>query len=177
MSDERPLDLRALADVESPEVVHEALARFRRRALTRYVWIALLAVLVPLGLWAHGRPSDLKEEIDAAGRVSMPGHVWRLDGVSVALDEVADLGDSVGIHLIVIPDDRGVPGAIAISRATETMPSGDFDTYARLPKGTVGTFTVTIGRAACVPHCDREQRLVIDLSSLPIPADIWRTSP
>ena len=41
-----PLDLRTLAEVDESDVVKVALKTFRRRILTRYVWITLVIGLV-----------------------------------------------------------------------------------------------------------------------------------
>jgi hypothetical protein len=103
MSDRPPLDLRALADVEAPEVVHEALRRFHRKILTRYVWILLAAVIgVVAVVWAR-TPTTLAERTDQASRTIEAHPVWQADGATVALDRVASLGDGrLGFHFVVI---------------------------------------------------------------------------
>jgi len=175
MADQAPLDLRALADVDSPEVVRAALKSFRRRLLTRYVWIGLVVVLIAVGLWANARPDDLAEEVDAANPASFPDQVWRFDDASVALTEVGDLGMDVGLHFVVIPDDPHAPSYLEIAEATQGMGVGSFDVYERVPDG-VPQLHATLGRSGCVPHCDHQDQWVIDLSKLRIPANIWRSS-
>jgi hypothetical protein len=101
MSDDR-LDLRALGDVDSPEVLSGALRAFRRRVLTRYLWAAAAVLAVALvGFW-WSRPDSLSDRIAAAGGV----RVWRTadaGGVRLGVSRVADLGETVGIELVVLP--------------------------------------------------------------------------
>ncbi len=65
MTDESPLDLRSLGDVESPEVVRAALRRFRRNALRTAAWVAvvgLVAVTFALGASARRSLGTLRAE-------------------------------------------------------------------------------------------------------------------
>jgi hypothetical protein len=103
MSDQPPLDLRALADVDAPEVVHEALRRFRRKILVRSVWVVLAAVIaVVVIVWAR-TPTTLAERVDQASRAIEAHPVWHAHGATVALDRVASLGDGqLGFHFVVI---------------------------------------------------------------------------
>lgn len=103
MSEQPPLDLRLLADVHSPEVVREALRRFRRRIVTRYVWFVLAAVVALIAIWWGQVPTRLAERVDRASRSIEAHPVWRSHGATVALDRVADLGDGrLGFHFVVI---------------------------------------------------------------------------
>ena len=102
MSDQPPLDLRALADVDAPEVVHEALRRFRRKILVRSDWVVLAAVAVVVILWSR-TPTTLAERVDQASRAIEAHPVWHAHGATVALDRVASLGDDrLGFHFVVI---------------------------------------------------------------------------
>ncbi len=102
MSDQPPLDLRALADVDAPEMIHEALRRFRRKILVRSVWVVLAAVAVVVLLWAR-TPTTLAERVDQASRAIEAHPVWHAQGATVALDRVASLGDGrLGFHFVVI---------------------------------------------------------------------------
>ena len=63
---EEPLDLRALADVDEPDVLREALRTFRRRVLTRYVWITVgIGLAIAAAVWGL-QPSTLSERMDAS---------------------------------------------------------------------------------------------------------------
>ncbi len=174
MSDETPLDLRSLADVESPEVVREALRTFRRRLWTRYLWIGLAIVLGAVTLVVGNRPSNLREEMERADVRSAPASpVWHVGGLSIALAEVADLGDSTGLHFVVLPD-AGSNASIWVGGSTYAMAWGDYDTYAKVPKGTNGTIEVTVGPSGCVPTCPKQESFAINLRKLRIPANVWR---
>jgi hypothetical protein len=174
MSDETPLDLRSLADVDSPEVVREALRTFRRRLWTRYLWIALAIVLAAVAIVVGNRPSNLREEVERANVRAFPAEaVWRVGGLSIALVEAADLGDSTGLHFIVLPD-RDASGSIWVDGSTYAMGWGDYDTYTKIPKEEHGTVEVFVGRSGCLPFCQEQETLTIDFHKLHLPADIWR---
>ncbi len=78
MSDERPIDLRALA-VDEPEIVQASIRRFRRRVLVLAVWGLLFAAaglatrVINLGLpdrfLEHGNHQEQLSQcgLDAAG--------------------------------------------------------------------------------------------------------------
>ncbi len=177
MSDEQiPLDLRALADIDSPEVVRVALRTFRRRMLTRYVWVALAIVFAALALIASGRPSDLREEIEQAHTRSYPANsVWRVSDASIALAEVADLGDAVGLHFVLLPDPgKGSPG-IWVHGEIASMKSGSYDTYLKLPKISGDTLEVTIGPERCLPNCSQQSTITIVFRQLMVPRNVWRS--
>jgi hypothetical protein len=174
MSEERvPLDLRVLADVDSPEVVHEALRRFRRRMLTRYVWVALAIVFAAVALLVGGRPSDLREEMEKAHTRSFPTLVWRIGGRSVALEEVADLGDDMGLHFVVLPDPGKWSSMIWVRGETESMGWGSYDTYVKLPKIVGDTIEVTVGAGGCAP-CPQRSTITVDFRELKVPRSVWR---
>ncbi len=156
MSDEAPLDLRVLADVDSPEIVRAALRRFRRRALTRYIWVGVgVAVFVAAVLWGR-TPTTLAERVDRASSKAFPETVWRVRGVSVALEMAADLGDTVGLHLVVLPDDPSSPPRIAVSGQVASMGFGAWDEYLEVAAGSVPTLTIRVnGNELRVPLDER----------------------
>ena len=142
MSDRPPVDLRALADVEAPEVVHEALRRFRRKILTRYVWILLAAVIaVVVILWAR-TPTTLAERTDQASRAIEAHPVWQAHGATVALDRVASLGDGrLGFHFVVIG--RGLV-TLRMSGQMASEDVGWANQYVEIQRPTQGYPTLTI---------------------------------
>ena len=140
MSDRPPLDLRALADVEAPEVIHEALRRFRRKILARSVWVVLAAVAVVIIVWAR-TPTTLAERTDQASRAIEAHPVWQAHGATVALDRVASLGDGrLGFHFVVIG--RGVTLRMSGQVASEDV--GWANQYVEIQRPTQGYPTLTI---------------------------------
>jgi hypothetical protein len=142
MSDRPPVDLRALADVEAPEVVHEALRRFRRKILTRYVWILLAAVIAVVAVvWAQ-TPTTLAERTDQASRAIEAHPVWQAHGATVALDRVASLGDGrLGFHFVVIG--RGLV-TLRMSGQVATENVGWANKYVEIERPAQGYPTLTI---------------------------------
>jgi hypothetical protein len=171
MADERPLDLRALADVDEPEVVRDALRRFRRRVLTRYVWV-VAAVVVAGSAVVWGRtPTTLQQRVDAARNVVYVDRVWRVDGVTVGLDRVADLGDTVGLHFVVIPgpEMRAGNAHIEVTGQVAGMGFREWDRYVeirRMPAGRVPTLTIVVN--------GRSDRIPLGPRNAGVPPDIWR---
>jgi hypothetical protein len=175
MKDADPVDLRALADVESPEVVHEALRRFRRRTLTRYLWVSILVVLIAAALFLGGRPSNLKEEFEAArGGGSSSAWVWRLDQASVGIEEFVDLGEDLGLHFVVVHDPDEPTVGVWVQGQVASMQWAEFDTYVRVPKPTEGTLRALIGSVDCLPSCLDQEAIEIDLGGFP--PDMWRAN-
>lgn len=115
MSEQPPLDLRALADVDSPEVVRDALRTFRRRIVTRYVWLALAIVIFAAAVLWGRTPTTLQQRVDSADHAAFIEAVWRAEGATVALDKVVDLGDRIGLHLVAVPDEPDRRVGISIS--------------------------------------------------------------
>jgi hypothetical protein len=142
MSGQPPLDLRALGEVGSPEVVHEALRRFRRRILTRSVWVVAAGVLGVLAiLWARS-PSSLADRVDASARGITAHPIWHANGVTVALDRVADLGDGrLGFHFVVLG--RGLP-SVQMSGQVASESVGFADRYIEIEPPAEGYPTLTI---------------------------------
>jgi hypothetical protein len=168
MSDE-PLDLRSLADVDAPDVVHDALRTFRRRVLTRYVWITL-AVVLALGALVWGlQPHTLQERIDRASPVYQPQASWQLAGMSVGLARVVDLGDTVGMRFAVVPLRAANQGdTVRIDGQLQAVSTGDgFDTYIEVPKTTDGIYRM-------VPNSGAPGSVTIDLGAMRVPEDVWK---
>lgn len=175
MSEQPPLDLRGLADVDSPEVVRAALKTFRRRLWTRYVWVGLAIVFAAAAFVWGGQPSDLREEIEASHLRSLPEQVWRVGGTSVALEEAADLGDYMGLHFVVLPDPgKNAPGIWVNGQVSSMWGYTVFDTYVKVPKDQTGRLEVTLGSASCLPDCPKGETFVIDLRQLMVTPDVWR---
>jgi hypothetical protein len=175
MSEPTPLDLRALADVDAPEVVHEALKAFRRRFWTRYLWIALVIALAGVSFISGTKPSDVRERMEASSLRAFPTMTWRIDGSTVALAEISDLDDGTGLRFVILPDPGvEVPG-VGIRRSLASFSAGTYDTYLVIPKSSDGRLTFTVGPSGCVPGCSGGQTdTAIDLGTLGVPDQTWR---
>jgi len=174
MSDESPLDLRTLADVESPEVVREALRTFRRRLWTRYVWIGLAIILAGLAFVVGSRPADLHEDMERANLRAFPETVWRVGDASVALVEVADLGDTMGVHFVALPDPGTFGLSVWVDGAIDALTVAYYDFYSEVPKSR--DVTITVGPERCNPGCEDRETLVLDLRELGVPQNFWRST-
>lgn len=146
MTDETPVDLRSLADVDSPEVVHEALVRFRRRAISRYLWVGLAALLFGTAVLWGTTPTTLADRVDGADVVVNIERVWRVDGVNIALDRIADLGDTKGLHFLVIPDRGGLGVGMSVTDSIVAMQVGAWERYVEVlvEPGTFPTLRVRV---------------------------------
>jgi hypothetical protein len=175
MSEPAPLDLRALADVDTPEVVREALKAFRRRFWTRYIWIALVVALAGVSFISGTTPSDVRDRMEASSLRAFPTATWRIDGSTVALAEVSDLGDGTGLRFVIVPDPGvEVPG-VSVLRSLATFDAGIYDTYLVIPKSSDGRLTFAVGPSGCVPECASGQtETTVDLETLGIPDQTWR---
>lgn len=134
---EQPLDLRALANVDEPDVLREALRTFRRRVLTRYVWITVgIGLAIAAAVWGL-QPSTLSERMDASSPTYQAQAIWHPDGASVGLARVVDLGDTIGMHFIVLPRDPSGFWDLEVSGTLDSeVPSQDaeapFEDYTEL---------------------------------------------
>jgi hypothetical protein len=168
MSDKQPLDLRSLGDVDSPEVVHEALTRFRKRTVTRYVWLALLAILLVAGIaWAR-TPTTLSDRIDRASSAVEPSRTWRLDGASIGVERVVDLGGGIGFRLEILPDPGRGFVDVRASNQIDALRAGRLTLYLEVapPADGVVDLTVSYGHTS--------QRITVDLRTLRVPDSYWR---
>lgn len=146
MTDETPVDLRSLADVDSPDEVHEALVRFRRRAISRYLWVVLAALLFGMAVVWGSTPTTLAERVDGADVAVNIERVWRVDGVNVALDRIADLGETKGLHFLVIPDRGGLGVGMSVTHSIATMQVGAWERYVEVDvePGTFPTLKIRV---------------------------------
>lgn len=164
MNGETPLDLRALGEVDEPEVVREALRRFRRRSLARSAWVvAAMAVFAAAVVWGR-TPTTLAERIDRADRSIEAHPIWEASDALVALDRVADLGDGrLGFHFVVIG--RGVELEMTGQvRVHEVWP---WDRYIEIERegNDIPTLTILVGA----------ERTEIPLGKgSGVPAAVWR---
>ena len=175
MSDEG-LDLRSLLDVAEPDVVRTALHRFRRRLLTRYLWLSS-ALLIAAGAVVWGlQPATLEQKIRSATAREVPRVVWHLDGVTIGLAEVVPLKDSVGLHFVLVPT-RGDANDHTYRLRTEggideQSDSNGFDTYMQVPRTTDGRYEVTVTDASdsALP----QETFVLDLAELRVSGSWWK---
>lgn len=174
MSDQVPLDLRSLAEVDEPEVIRAALRRFRRRLWTRYLWVGLAIIGAVIALVVGARPSGLREEMEAADVRAFPATTYRFEDVSVALTEVSDLGDTMGLHFVVVPDVGGANPAVAVEGVLLATGHGSHDNYIEAEKVSDGLLTMTVGGVWCVPNCKQGYEETIDLRELGVPPQVWR---
>ena len=173
MSDE-PIDLRSLADVDAPEVVREALRAFRRRFVTRYLWVALAGILALAAIWWAVQPNSLAERIDAATPYDHPGLSWHMLGVDIGLSDVVRLRDGVGFRFVVIARDPSDEARFCISMPFSTdheFPPDAFDAYFELPRSATGVYQANIG---CNSRLVRP--IEIDLQSMHVDDSIWKES-
>jgi hypothetical protein len=164
VSERPPLDLRALADVDSPEVVREALRTFRRRIVTRYVWLVLAIVVFGAAVIWGRTPTTLQERVDRSSHYIAATPIWRVPGAAVGLDRAADLGDDrIGFHFVVIG--RSVNLRMTGEIGGETV--GSWDRYIEIERPTNGVATLIIAIHG--------QRWPIPLGpGSGVPEEVWR---
>jgi len=170
----QPLDLRSLADVETPEVLGAALKAFRRRVLRRNIWILLaIAALIAVFIWSL-QPHDLQERIESANTgVTPDGAVWKVGEVSVALDDVVPLSDStMGLHLVVIP----ASGITSPSSVASMVSDDGYGWWLEVMRGREVKLSVSPNCFGS-PRCKSAGSFTVDLGPRPeglgIPEDIW----
>ncbi len=183
MTEQPPLDLRALAAVEAPEVVSAALRRFRRRLLVRGLWGAL-AMLVAVMFTISVRSSrDLPERIMGASRVLYPSDgsgtgLYDVRGVRFVVLEVADMGgDQLGIHIVGVPDPASQTVVTTVSLPGTPQGAGRYassDWWFETPRPVDGSIPVDVGMSGCAGGHGCKGSFVIDLGALGVPADFWR---
>ena len=168
MSDRQPLDLRALGDVDSPEVVHAALSAFRRRIFTRYVWILLVAVLLVAGVIWGRTPTTLPNRVDQARTFSQPGVTWRMPNATIGLERVSDLGDTLGLKFEVVPDPGAAPPTISSPTSVNDEAVGFWTRYIEVPNPASGVVTVTVEQGKST------QKITFDLAKIYVPDSYWK---
>jgi hypothetical protein len=168
---EEPLNLRSLADVDSPDVVRAALTTFRRRLITRYIWVtALVAIVGGAVIWGL-QPSTLEQRIAAADVAAQPGKVWHLDGESVGLARVVKLRDGVGLRFVGVPtsgDQSGFQINVAGNLGEDSTGDG-FDAFVEVPRTADGRYLATFEGPSGTP-----ESFTIDLAALHVPSSVWK---
>ena len=190
MNPEESLDLRALAEVESPAVVQSALRRFRRKIFTTGALVMLAVVCLAGGiLWATVMHRTLDERIAEAPGKDVAA-VFSAEGRTVVLRRVARLEEGVGLHFLLVHPDAG--GAQNYSLRTEGIRDGMIlggsktnDSFLVIAPSDDGTIPMRLFyRDGCDPPpggglCRSEAELVssfeIDLNELGVPGSIWGT--
>lgn len=115
MSSERPLGLRELAEVESPELVRGALRRFRRRFA---LWAALFAAsVIGLTLLVTGpdRGRSVPSEFAGARPTSVMA-VARERDVRITVLDAARLESTYVLHAVVVVDGLALGEGVFIGR-------------------------------------------------------------
>ena len=157
MSANLPFDLGSLADVDSPEVVKQALRTFRRRTLRTAIWVVAVVAVVAVPLVQQALSKDITERITKADGFD-PGTVYTSRGVTLVLERVADLGKRTGLHLIVtaagVAGDNDLHVQLPAVSFGETKESG----YQRVVDGWYSVTVPSDGRIALSvfvsPHCE-----------------------
>jgi hypothetical protein len=171
-----PMDLRSLGEVDSPEVVSAALARFRRRIWTRYLWaLAIVAAVAVVSLQAF-QPDDLRQRIERADG-SLTNGVYVAGDARIGVDRVDDLGDTVGLHLVTLPAAKATFGSaptgpqLRIDGSVTSERTGAFDRWVEIDPPADGVVHVR----ALGPGCPGQGcRIDIDLGALGVPDSTWR---
>lgn len=175
MNDDR-IDLRSLGDVDSPEVVSSALARFRRRMLVRSVWAVAVVAAVAVFWFEATHADDLRQRIERADS-TLTNAVYVAGDSRIAIDRVADLGDTVGLHLVALPAPGAGAGSgprgpeLRIDGSVLRESTGAFDRWIEIEPPTDGAVSVRVLGPGCSGSgCDIE----IDLGALGVPTTTWR---
>jgi hypothetical protein len=170
-----PLDLRSLAQVDEPDVVRDALKTFRRRVLTRYIWISLAVGLVVAAVVWGLQPTTLEQRVQTATPVDEPQYVWHEAGLGIGLVRVAKLGDDVGMQFVVIPNAGGQAADgfdLSVAGSIETQLTSDgFNAYVDVPRTTDGRYVVTVqSKTFRAPRVS----FAVSLSDLHVYPGIWK---
>jgi hypothetical protein len=169
---EEPLDLRALAHVDEPDVLREALRTFRRRLLTRYVWITVgIGLATATAVWGL-QPATLSERMDASGPTYQVTAVWHLSRASVGLARVVDLGDTVGMHFVVLPRPGGGFWDLEVSGTLDSeVPYEDYTEFVEAERTSDGRYSVKASF-----DFGRRAEFTIDLSDPKyfLPPSLWK---
>ena len=118
MSDreQTPLDLRSLSAVESPDVVKDALRRFRLRALVALGLAAVLIIAAAMVIAAR-RPASIEERVSAGEQANLNPIVIRDDRVHAVLLEVTRLDEaSYAARLLLIVEELEEGKVVQIAR-------------------------------------------------------------
>lgn len=167
------LDLHALGDVDSPDVVRGALREFRRRVLTRYVWIGLVIAVVGVAAFLYPPERSLVDRIDTADESALVGYSVDVGDATWTLLRVADLGDTLGLEWIVWP--LGARGRLS-------FPTVSFaGVRSGVGLGELVPFEIATPRSGIVQGTAHEpaskpRSFSLDLGSLGVPERFWVSS-
>jgi hypothetical protein len=193
------MDLGSLADVDSPEVVKEALRTFRRRTLRSMIWAVAVVALLAIPVLGRVTDRELSDRI-ASAEGAAPGAVYQSRGVTVVLMRVADLGKTTGIHVVVSAAEVEGDNEVWASVESPRVVSSDNTRPARLsenwfelvvpPDGRIGLRALVLPRcdpppgskertfSGCIgvvdPHDLPERTFTIDLRAAGVPERFWR---
>jgi hypothetical protein len=199
--DERPLALRDLAQADSPEIVRAALARFRRRLLTRGL---ILVLIVAVGLFLYPRyhrgPEDLASEIRHGRGVDL-ARILRTDGLEPTVSRVArlarqDIGQSgpverYGIQLFVRPlatyeaqqiatfvRSDSAHGVLSVRSEWSNFTGGSIEIWISIEAGTravdIPIGEIRMDSASRKPTVSLLGTVRIDMEQLGVPDWTWR---
>ena len=179
--DDRPLDLRSLADVDSPEVVRAALKTFRRRVLVRAGWVILAVGVGVALLLSLVTARSLSDRILRSHTQAYPaGATWDVGPVRFVLIRVSSLGDGrVGLELVsAAAPGSGVQvgglGPVGLD-GVEGETTGDADWWFSLTPPADGRIAFrTRFNGPCAPAGPCGGSFTIDLKALGVPASVWR---
>ena len=197
---EPPLRVTDLADVDSPDVVRAALARFRRRAIIWALWIAAAVVVAVVLLPSYRGRTDPRTVFLRAPGLSIGAVVKQGPLQAVVLEAVRLNKQQFGVHLIITDEslrsDETIMVALAapsLTRWEGQIPNPGFDWGSRDSKasdeffvGSPGQPVVTIpltivrtfpgiAQSTNPPRQTYRQLTIrIDLRRLAVPSWIWR---
>jgi len=178
MSATPPLDLGSLGDVDSPEVVKQALRTFRRRTLRSTIWVLVVALMLGIPLVNQLFSKSTMERITTADGYDA-GTVYRSRGVTVVLIRVADLGERTGIHLVATAD--GVEGNpfVFVQIQNEYYPATFRTGTDRMVEAWYEVTVPSDGKLnlrveAHGGNEEPERDFVIDLNAAGVPERLWR---
>jgi hypothetical protein len=183
VTDHPPLDLRTLADVESPEVVKSALRRFRRKLFATGAAVLVAGIfLVSAIVWAT-LDRGVAERIEEAPG-AYPGAVYEINGATVVLTKVADLGGTLGLHLLLAaphaPATDGFFLSTTFSDFDQMSREGVTDAWLEVEPPENRRLEVVIQRdcvrpeasGRCPSSSDPLGRFTIDLNQFALPPDL-----
>lgn len=184
MNQEKPLDLRFLAEVESPEAVSIALRRFRRRIFSTgaVVLIAAFSLLTAMA-WTVLFDRTLEERIeDAPG--AYVGEVYDVSGATIVLTRVGQLGSGLGLSFTVADQTSRALLDITVADAREFDESGGpgaREVHLVVPQTDSGVVDAVLwAQRACEPNADgycvsseRIGSFQVNLKDL-VPERVWK---
>ena len=190
MNPDESLDLRSLADVESPAIVQGALRRFRRKIFTTGALVLLSFLCLTGGIiGATVLHKTLAERIQTTAGVE-PGAVYSNEEVTLILRRVVRLDEGLGLHfLLAAPESqrnathflrtegirdgevRGAPKAKELYLVVAPPPEGRVDMRLFERNGC----DAPPGGGLCRSKPNLVLSFEVDLTALDVPESIWRS--